>query len=71
MILYPVFWTKYQLIYKSIHRKLSMPRLMQQKNGQYLLTIPRAVARALQARKGEKIDFIINLKKGVVELIKE
>jgi len=48
-----------------------MPKLMQQQNGQYLLTIPIAVVRTLQAKKGDKIDFNINLKKGVVELVRK
>lgn len=48
-----------------------MPRLMKQQNGQYLLTVPIGVVKALQAEKGDKIEFNINLKKGVVELLKE
>lgn len=47
-----------------------MPRLMQQTNGQFLLTIPKGVVQALQADKGDKIHFKINLKKGIVELEK-
>ena len=40
-----------------------MPRLMQQKNGQYLVTVPRHVVQVLQASRGDPISFEIDLKK--------
>ena len=47
-----------------------MPKLMQLTNGQFLLTLPKEAVRALQAKKGDKIQLNYNLKKGVVELEK-
>lgn len=47
-----------------------MPKLMKQQNGQFLLTIPKGVVNALGVERGDKIEFRINLKKGIVELIK-
>ena len=47
-----------------------MPQLMQLKNGQFLLTIPGNIIKLLQAKKGDQMDFNVNLKKGVVEIVK-
>ena len=43
---------------------------MQQPNGQFLVTLPRDMARALGVKKGDIVRWIPNLKKGVVELVK-
>lgn len=43
---------------------------MQQPNGQFMVTMPRGIAIALQVKKGDKVEWIPNLKKGVVELVK-
>lgn len=47
-----------------------MPKLMKQQNGQFLLTIPKDIVQALGADRGDKIEFMINLKKGYVEMVK-
>ena len=47
-----------------------MPKLMKQQNGQFLLTIPKGVFYALNVKNGV-IDFKINLKRGLVELVRE
>lgn len=48
-----------------------MPKLMQLSNGQFILTIPRISVRALNAKKGDNIEVMPNLKRGVVELVKK
>lgn len=35
-----------------------MPKLMQLKNKQYILTIPKNIVNAMQLRKGDEIIFI-------------
>ena len=47
-----------------------MPKLMQQKNEQFLLTIPKHVAQILQAKKGDKLEFNVDIKKQKVWLEK-
>jgi len=43
---------------------------MQQTNGQFIVTLPRTMAMALGVKKGDRVEWIPNLKKGVVELVK-
>ena len=36
-----------------------MPKLMQLKNKQYILTIPKVIVQAMNVRKGDVIKFVI------------
>jgi len=48
-----------------------MPQLMRLSNGQFILTIPRHIVRTLRAKKGDKMEFSIDIKKAKVWLEKE
>jgi len=48
-----------------------MPRLQMTKRGQYFLTIPEGIARALEARKHDRIAFRIDLRKSRIWIEKE
>ena len=45
-----------------------MVRLMQQTNGQYIITVPKPVVNALGAEKGDKLEFDIDLRKREIKL---
>ena len=45
-----------------------MAQLMKLSNGQHILTIPPHIVKTLQAQKGDKIDFFVDIKKGKVWL---
>jgi len=44
-----------------------MPKLQQQKNGQFFITVDRKLAKAKSWKKGQELKWIIN-KKGDLEL---
>ena len=46
-----------------------MPKIMKLKNGQFLVTIPGQLGRAMRLKKGEKVSFILN-KKGNLEIVR-
>lgn len=55
----------YQLIYNFISKSKVMKianksSVMQQKNGQMILTIPKAIAEAMRLKKGEEIEWIFD-----------
>lgn len=47
-----------------------MPRLMETKNGQFILTIPAKLAKAKDWGKGDSINVLIN-SRGNLELVRE
>jgi bifunctional DNA-binding transcriptional regulator/antitoxin component of YhaV-PrlF toxin-antitoxin module len=49
--------------------KGNISKISEQNNGQFRLTIPKALALAIGLKKGDSIEFTIN-KKGNLELIK-
>ena len=48
-----------------------MPKLQMTKGNQFFLTVPVGVVQALNANKGDNIEFNIDLKKGSIQLKKQ
>jgi len=47
-----------------------MPKVIEMRNEQKLITIPSKLAKALDIKKGERLEFKIN-KNGNLELVRE
>jgi DNA-binding Xre family transcriptional regulator len=55
---------------KTSNLVVFMVKLQQMKSGQFFVTIPRKLCKALDLKKGDNIEFKIN-SRGRLELVKE
>jgi bifunctional DNA-binding transcriptional regulator/antitoxin component of YhaV-PrlF toxin-antitoxin module len=47
-----------------------MVKIQLTKSGQHIITVPKYVIEALRAKRGDEIEFLLNMSRGTIEIKK-